>query len=153
MVTRSNPTDLAFGVTARLRGLRALRDEPTSGSKKNQNRASGVQRLRGFQRRSMSRRLVLFEDFAEINSPAKVSLMDSGAKDRAAMRCANAARWPLRVYAIDAEPHRAPLDRSTVDERVATVWPLTREAWAVAGKEIPSYQRSTSPGSMQRRKP
>ena len=69
------------------------------------------------------------------------------------MRRANAARWPLRVYAIAAEPLRDPLDRSTVDERVAAVWPLTREAWAVAGKEIPSYQRSTAPGSVQRREP
>ena len=47
--------------------------------------------------------------------------MDSGAKDRVAIRRAKAARWPLRVYAIAAEPLRDPLDRSTVDERVAAV--------------------------------
>ncbi len=79
--------------------------------------------------------------------------MDSGAKERAAMRRANAARWPLRSYAIADEPLRDPLDRSTVDERIAAVWPLTLEAWAVAGKEIPPYLRSTAPGNMRRREP
>lgn len=44
------------------------------------------------------------------------------------MHRANAARWPMRAYALAEEPLRDPLDRSTVDERVAAVWPLTREA-------------------------
>ena len=79
--------------------------------------------------------------------------MDDGAKERAAMRRADAARWPLRAYALADEPLRDPLDRSTVDERIASVWPLTREAWAVAGKEIPSYLRSAAPGRMLRREP
>ena len=79
--------------------------------------------------------------------------MDSGAKERAATRRANAANWPLRSYGIAEEPVRDPLDRSTVDERVAAVWPLTREAWAVAGKEIPSYLRSAAPGNIRRREP
>jgi len=69
------------------------------------------------------------------------------------MRRANAAAWPLRSYAIAEEPLRDPLDRSTVDERIAAVWPLTCEAWAVAGKAIPSYLRSTAPGSILRREP
>ncbi len=92
-------------------------------------------------------------DFAELNSSGKVKLMDSGAKERAAVRRANAARWPLRAYALADEPLRDPLDRTTVDERVAAVWPLTREAWAIAGKEVPVYLRSAAPGSIIRREP
>ena len=77
--------------------------------------------------------------------------MDTGAKERAAIRRANAADWPLRAYPIAEEPLRDPLDRSTVDERIASVWPLTCEAWAVAGKAVPSYRRSAAPGNMLRR--
>ena len=57
------------------------------------------------------------------------------------------------IAVLGDEPLRDPLDRSTMDERVATVWPLTREARAVAGKEIPSHPRSAGPGSMPRRQP
>jgi hypothetical protein len=79
--------------------------------------------------------------------------MDSGAKERAAKRRANAGDWPLRAYAIDAEPLRDPFDRSTVDQRIAAMWSLTREAWSVAGKELPTYVRAAAPGSILRRQP
>ena len=79
--------------------------------------------------------------------------MDLGAKERAAARRANASHWPLRAYALADEPARDPLDRSTVDERVSAVWPLTREAWSVAGKELPTYSRAATPGTIVRRGP
>jgi hypothetical protein len=76
-----------------------------------------------------------------------------GANERAAQRRANAAEWPLRSYALTEEPLHDPFDRSTVDERIATMWPLTREAWAVAGKAIPSYLRAAIPGFITRQHP
>lgn len=38
----------------------------------------------------------------------------------------------------------------TPDERVAMVWQLTLDAWAVAGREIPRYARHAMPGRMVR---
>jgi len=54
------------------------------------------------------------------------------------------AQWPIRKIAPD------PLDASTVDERVALVWQLTREAWSLQGREIPSYPRHEAPGLLVR---
>ena len=79
--------------------------------------------------------------------------MDEDARERAARRRRNATQWPLRAYALEQEPVRDPLDRSTVNERIAAMWPLAKEAWAVAGKEIPSYERSVCPGQMVRQAP
>jgi hypothetical protein len=59
----------------------------------------------------------------------------------------------LRAYEVGQEPTRDPLDQTTVDERVALMWPLAREAWAVAGQPIPSYDRSRTPGRIDRRPP
>lgn len=36
------------------------------------------------------------------------------------------------------------------DERVAMVWRLTLDAWAVAGHEIPTYHRRSMPGRLVR---
>ncbi|HEY4187840.1 MAG TPA: hypothetical protein VGP07_22380 [Polyangia bacterium] len=76
--------------------------------------------------------------------------MDAAARERAARRRSNAERWPLRSYPLTDEPVRDPFDRSTVDERVAAMWPLTREAWAVAGLQIPTYTRAETPGRLVR---
>jgi hypothetical protein len=77
-------------------------------------------------------------------------VMDAAARDRAAERRLNARRWPVRSYAITDEPIRDPFDRSTVDERLAAMWPLAKEAWSVAGKAIPDYERSAAPGRLVR---
>ncbi len=77
--------------------------------------------------------------------------MDFAAIERAERRRQRAADWPVRRYALGSEPVRDPLDRTTVDERIATMWPLAKEAWAVAGKPIASYERSNMPGVFLRR--
>jgi hypothetical protein len=55
-------------------------------------------------------------------------------------RRAARASWPIRKLRLGEEELVDPRDASTVDERVALVRQLTREAWATAGLEIPSYR-------------
>jgi hypothetical protein len=77
--------------------------------------------------------------------------MDRSMLERAERRRQRAAEWPVRRYDLGSEPVRDPLDRSTVNERIELMWPLAKEAWAVAGKPIPSYPRSEIPGVLVRR--
>lgn len=74
--------------------------------------------------------------------------MDSEAKERAERRRQRAAQWPFRRFDLGHEPLRDPLDRSTVDERIAMMWPLAKEAWSVAGKSIATYERQNIPGRL-----
>ncbi|MBX7195442.1 MAG: hypothetical protein K1X94_25525 [Sandaracinaceae bacterium] len=57
---------------------------------------------------------------------------------------------PIRKLRLGEEELVDPRDASTVDERVALVRQLTREAWATAGLEIPSYARGETPGRVIR---
>lgn len=66
--------------------------------------------------------------------------------------CVSRRQWPVREFELGAEPARDALDRSTVDQRIAIMWSLAREAWAVAGKPIPKYERRDMPGAVFRRK-
>ena len=60
------------------------------------------------------------------------------------------AQWPIRKIALEEEGADDPRDASTVDDRVALVWKLTREAWSLQGRELPSYPRSEAPGRILR---
>jgi hypothetical protein len=80
---------------------------------------------------------------------ARMGSVDAAAR-RAEQRRQRAQEWPVRLYRLGAEPSLDPLDRSTVDERIAAMWPLARAAWSVAGKTVPSYQRHDTPGTIIR---
>lgn len=43
-----------------------------------------------------------------------------------------------------------PLVSASPAERLAMVWPLTCDAWALAGKPMPSYSRDEAPGKVLR---
>jgi hypothetical protein len=76
--------------------------------------------------------------------------MDADAQARAERRRQSASQWPVRRFELGQEPARDPLDRSTVDERLAMMWPLAKEAWSVAGKPIATYERKNMPGKLTR---
>lgn len=76
--------------------------------------------------------------------------MDPDAKARADRRRQRASQWPLRSFDLGQEPLRDALDRSTVDERLAMMWPLAKEAWSVAGRSIATYERKNMPGRLTR---
>jgi hypothetical protein len=71
--------------------------------------------------------------------------MASGDSPGTASRAASRRTWPVRVVALRAEG-RDHLDRSTTpEERLAMVWTLTVEAWALAGRPMPTYPRVATP--------
>ena len=59
-------------------------------------------------------------------------------------------QWPIRVVRLGAEELVDGRDTSSVDERIALVWTLTRELWAFTGRPIPSYDRARMPGKITR---
>ena len=65
--------------------------------------------------------------------------------DREERRKARAS-WPIRKLKLGEEELVDPRDTSTVDERIALVWRLTRELWSFQGKSIPDYDRCDAPG-------
>jgi hypothetical protein len=60
-------------------------------------------------------------------------------------------RWPVRKYRLGHEPPDDLSDSTTPEERLAMMWPLTLEAWALTGREIPAYDRHSTPVHKVRR--
>jgi hypothetical protein len=57
--------------------------------------------------------------------------------------------WPIEVRPL-ADPEKADVSRTTPEERLAMVWTLTLEGWALAGRQIPDYPRRRTPVSFRR---
>jgi hypothetical protein len=53
--------------------------------------------------------------------------------------------WPVRSYRTGQEPGDDISGDTTPEERLAMVWPLTLEAWRVAGRSLPDYDRAHMP--------
>lgn len=70
------------------------------------------------------------------------SVVDSsGEQDRKNRR----QSWPIEVREL-ADSGRSDLSASTTaEERLAMMWPLALEAWQLAGKPIPDYDRAEIP--------
>lgn len=77
-------------------------------------------------------------------------IVDERARQRAARRRQRAEEWPVRRYALGHEPPLDPLDSTTVDERLALMWPLAIEMWELSGREVPDYRRDEAPGNLRR---
>jgi len=75
--------------------------------------------------------------------------MASSEADARAARAEARRRWAGRVTAPSAAPDELLLGRSP-SERVAMVWALTLDAWAMTGRPLPSYRRSEAPGRIVR---
>lgn len=58
--------------------------------------------------------------------------------------------WPIRKVLLGEEELTDPRDTSMVDERLALVEIFTRQQWAFAGREIPTYSRAEMPGTILR---
>ena len=54
------------------------------------------------------------------------------------------AGWPVAVRRLD-ECDDDISDVTTAAERIAMMWPLAEEAWCLAGRPIPSYDRAHTP--------
>lgn len=68
----------------------------------------------------------------------------SGQGDKAA-RARAREDWPVRKFKLGEEPSDDLSETTTPLERLAMMWPLAVQAWALAGKTHPTYDRSTTP--------
>lgn len=59
-------------------------------------------------------------------------------------------QWPIRTFRLGDEPLVDDRDATTPDERLAMVWTLTREQWALTGRPYPDYARADMPGTVVR---
>ena len=71
---------------------------------------------------------------------AKRQVRQREARDRRAAR----ASWPVRKFRLGEEP-ADDFTACTVAERLAMTWQMTRDAWASAGRPLPSYSRRDMP--------
>jgi hypothetical protein len=69
---------------------------------------------------------------------------------RDAAESAGRAAWPIRRHALGHEPAGDLSATTTAAERIAMMWPLALEAWAVAGLPLPDYSRASSPSRLLR---
>jgi hypothetical protein len=57
--------------------------------------------------------------------------------------------WPVRFYRLGAEPGDDLSETTSAEERLAMMWPMTLEAWALSGLPVPDYPRGETPVSLR----
>jgi len=73
-----------------------------------------------------------------------VTLVAMDADDRNRRRAAR-ADWPVARYRLGDEPSDDLSASTTPTQRIAMMRPLAESAWLVAGRALPTYDRSTAP--------
>jgi hypothetical protein len=76
--------------------------------------------------------------------------MSNDADDGAQRRRAARAQWPVRRFRLGEEPPDDLSDVTTAAERIAMMWPLAEEAWKIAGRPWPVYDRQSIPARLFR---
>lgn len=71
---------------------------------------------------------------------------DADAEEQRKQRAAARAGWPIRVAGLEDSEADDLSVTTTMEERLGMVWRLTLDAWASAGRPLPSYRRSEMPG-------
>lgn len=56
----------------------------------------------------------------------------------------------MRKFELGREPSDDISAESTVEERLAMMWPLAVRAWTLSGRTLPSYLRAKIPGRIIR---
>jgi hypothetical protein len=73
--------------------------------------------------------------------------------DQRQRRAAARSTWPVRRFRLGEEPGDDLSDSTTPEERLAMMWELAVEAWTLAGREVPDYDRRLAPGRVTRPSP
>ena len=60
------------------------------------------------------------------------------------------ASWPVRRYALGDEPHGDLSETTSIADRIAMMWPLALEAWALAGVPVPEGRLQDLPSRIRR---
>ena len=77
-------------------------------------------------------------------------LSEASASESREARRLRRQTWPIRRFDLGAEPSDDLSGTTSAAERLAMVWPLTLVAWRIAGRSIPEYERSMTPGRVVR---
>lgn len=65
-------------------------------------------------------------------------------------RRADRARWPGRLVQLADEGGEDLSETTTAEERLGMMWQLALDAWASAGRPLPTYAREDAPGRVVR---
>lgn len=63
---------------------------------------------------------------------------------------AGCGSWPVRVFRLGAEPPDDLSATSTPEQRLAMMWPLALEAFALTRQPLPEYRRAEAPVALRR---
>jgi len=66
-------------------------------------------------------------------------------RDAARKRAEDRKGWPVRIVRQGEEPSESLLHTTTAEERLAMMWPLAQEAWALTGRPMPELPRGEWP--------
>lgn len=58
--------------------------------------------------------------------------------------------WPIRKFALGQEPSEDIRAETSVEQRLAMMWPLAVRAWTLSGRPMPQYSRAEIPGRIIR---
>lgn len=72
------------------------------------------------------------------------------ADDARQARAAARRNWPIRKFRLGQEPSEDLTGTTTAGERIAMVWRLSLDAWAMTGRSLPVYRRDQIPGRVIR---
>jgi hypothetical protein len=75
---------------------------------------------------------------------------DDQERDRAA-RAEARRSWPVRKFRLGGEPDDDLSETTTAKERLEMMWPMTVDAWTLAGRTILDYPRDKTPVRVIRR--
>jgi hypothetical protein len=76
--------------------------------------------------------------------------MERDLNSELAARSSARKSWPIRAHRLGEEPEDDLAKTTTAAERLAMMWPLTVDAWSLAGRPIPDYPRSETPSRVIR---
>jgi hypothetical protein len=71
-------------------------------------------------------------------------------ENSAAARAAERGSWPVARYRLGNEPGDDLSSTSTPEQRLAMMWQLAIEAFALTGQPFPSYTRAEAPVARRR---
>jgi len=77
--------------------------------------------------------------------------MDEREERERAARAEARRSWPIRKFRLGEEPDDDLSEATTATERLEMMWPMTVDAWTLAGKKIPDYPRDKTPVRVIRR--
>jgi hypothetical protein len=78
-----------------------------------------------------------------------VPMQDEG-DDSRERRARARASWPVVKFRLGEEPGDEVWAAMTPEDRVRLMWPLTVDAWILAGRAIPDYDRASTPARLFR---